>query len=705
MRREIKEKPMRRAFDTNLVSSTHRSSGSAAIVAIVAILLSAAGLVSAARPAGAAAGVWNPPREVAAELNLHNQSFNTITSISCASPGDCSAVGFFEQWAYPAGGYGGFTIDESNGTWGAALKVPGSSSSNSYEFAAISCASAGNCAAVGTYNGYSAFVMDERGGVWGDPKVLAGAVITPGSGAWFKSVACSAVGQCVAGGDLAGAQSFVVTEAGGNWGTPQVVLDGGRYAVGITSVACPSTGNCVVGGYEGYVGGQLAVVVNESGGTWGSARVVADSLHPVTDTELDSVTAVSCSSVGNCAAGGYYGSSSYQQDFVVSETNGTWGSAHEVAGALNVSDVGSRTGGIQSISCPTDGYCAAGGSYFDAGANLRAFVVDEVAGNWGTARQAAGSLNVGGRSWISSVSCASAGNCSAGGYFTNAAGGFAALVVTESNGSWDGGQAVARSPITNSAAQVTSISCPSAGNCVAGGFLFDATGYRQAFVVDQTPDVTPPKVSMSGPGAAVTLSTSVHASWSASDPSGIDHFDVKVQSAPWNGAFGSWSMWKVKTTATSANFGGTYGRTYCFEVRAQDRSGNVSAWSSPRCTAVPLRSDQLSRSAGWSKHASTSYFAGFAYSTKTHGASMTRTGVSGKRLSLVATTCSSCGTVAVRWNGTLVKSINLHGTTTKHRQVIALSSFAASKNGNLTVAVTSPTGESVIIEGIAINHT
>ena len=449
---------------------------------VVGIVLGAAPAPAAVAPNGAAqphavVGVWKPPLEVAATLNLHEQSFNQIIGISCASPGNCSAIGYDEQWESPPGH--AFTIDESNGTWGAAVMVADPfGRGGALQFAAISCASAGNCAAVGSYDGEnSAFAMDERGGTWQPPVLLA-------DGA-FTSVACSGVGQCVAAGNDLG-QPFVVSESAGTWGSPQVVLQAPTgYGSGVNSVACGSSGNCVVGGWENYVGGQLAVVADETDGTWGSPHVVADNLNAVQDTPEDSVTAVSCSSAGNCGAGGEYGSRSYQQDFVVSETNGTWSDAVEVAGALNLGDVGSTTFGISSISCPTDGNCAAGGAYFDRNANLGAFVVDETAGTWKSAQEAAGTLN---RGWgkILSVSCAAAGNCSAGGFYENAAEGLGGFVVTETNGTWDGGQDVASSPVSDSAAQVNSISCPAPGSCSAGGFYFDSNGYRQAFVVDQS---------------------------------------------------------------------------------------------------------------------------------------------------------------------------------------------------------------------------
>src|SRR6266705_912379 len=50
------------------------------------------------------------------------------------------------------------------------------------------------------------------------------------------------------------------------------------------------------------------------------------------------VSAVSCASPGNCAAGGHYWDRHGQQGFAVVERNGRWGTAIEVPGlaALNV---------------------------------------------------------------------------------------------------------------------------------------------------------------------------------------------------------------------------------------------------------------------------------------------------------------------------------------------------------------------------------
>jgi hypothetical protein len=215
-------------------------------------------------------------------------------------------------------------------------------------------------------------------------------------------------------------------------------------------------------------------------------------------------------------------------------------------------------------------------------------------------------------------------------------------------------------------------------------------------------DHTAPTISMSAPASAVRLSGSVPVAWSGSDASGVSHFDLRVGTTPWNSAPAPRSIWLSATSATAATFAGTYGRTYCFGARAQDNVGNVSAWSASHCTAVPLRSDQLAHTSSWSKATRSGAFAGFGYLTTAHGAQITRTSVVAQRLYLVATKCATCGSVQMRWNGTLLTTVNLYNPTTVRAEVIGIHTFATAHTGTLTATVSSPTGKSVLIEGLAV---
>jgi hypothetical protein len=113
---------------------------------------------------------------------------------------------------------------------------------------------------------------------------------------------------------------------------------------------------------------------------------------------------------------------------------GTWGTAIEVPGlaALNTGLAGQAV--VHSVSCRSAGNCSAGGWYTDASGRTQGFVVSQSSGQWGTAIEVPGlgALNAGGSAGVNSVSCASAGNCSAGGSYQESLPHEQGFVVSES---------------------------------------------------------------------------------------------------------------------------------------------------------------------------------------------------------------------------------------------------------------------------------
>jgi hypothetical protein len=128
---------------------------------------------------------------------------------------------------------------------------------------------------------------------------------------------------------------------------------------------------------------------------------------------------VSCGAPGNCSAGGSYSDGQGNDEaFVVTEVNGTWAAAKEVAGQLNSNGGASVT----TMSCPSAGSCSAGGDY-DYDYNF-GFVASEKNGVWGSGMNVPGLLKLAFRySDVDSVSCASAGNCASVGYYGDSAAG------------------------------------------------------------------------------------------------------------------------------------------------------------------------------------------------------------------------------------------------------------------------------------------
>ena len=141
------------------------------------------------------------------------------------------------------------------------------------------------------------------------------------------------------------------------------------------------------------------------------------------------------------------------------------------------------------------------------------------------------------------------------------------------------------------------------------------------------------------------------------------------------------------TTTTVGTLAATAGNTYCFVVIAHASDGGTSAATAETCTVVPLDDRSLTRAGTWSLGTGTAYFKSTFSRSSTSGAKLTRTGVVAKRIAIVATTCSTCGSVRVYWGTTLLKTISLHSTTTANRKVIAVTTFSSVRTGTLSLRV------------------
>jgi len=439
-----------------------------------------------------ARGPWGNATEVPGTAALNTGGSAQVYSVSCATAGNCAAGGDYTDGS----GLQAFVVSEVNGSWGTAIQVPGTAALNtrgSAQVYSLSCGSPGNCVAGGDYldgSGLQAFVVSEVNGSWGTAIEVPGtAALNAGGYAYVYSVSCPSAGNCTAGGqyrDGLGFQPFVVSEVDGSWGTaievPGTAALNVSGAGGVESVSCGSAGNCSAGGWYGDSAGRSqAFVVSEVNGSWDTAIEVPGTAALNTGG-VAILYSVSCPSAGNCSAGGVYagaGGSVDQQSFVVSEVNGSWGTAIEVPGPSALI--------LTSMSCASAGNCGAGGIYSDSSGS-QTFVVSEVNGSWGTAIEVPGiaTLNSAESGDVYSVSCGSPGNCVAGGYYTDSSG-VQAFVVSEVNGSWGTAIEVPGTAALNTRgyADVYSVSCPSAGNCAAGGQYRDGSGHYQAFVVSE----------------------------------------------------------------------------------------------------------------------------------------------------------------------------------------------------------------------------
>ncbi len=149
------------------------------------------------------------------------------------------------------------------GVWGAARAVPGLAAllggkPSGAQFSGVSCPSAGDCGAAGSYSPRAsltrAFVISEKNGTWGKPTRVTGlAALAASHFASVDSVACPSAGNCSAGGSYApgsrnhsaGREAFLVGEKHGFWGKAQKIAGlaklnngGGGPDAGFSQISC-----------------------------------------------------------------------------------------------------------------------------------------------------------------------------------------------------------------------------------------------------------------------------------------------------------------------------------------------------------------------------------------------------------------------------------------------------------------------------------
>ncbi len=358
-------------------------------------------------------------------------------------------------------------------------------------------------------------------------------------GTGITSISCPARGDCAAsGGFVNEGFNFLVFTAGehaGKW-AKAAVLPGDAALVGnagdasvdemitsvLSQVSCSAPGTCAVAGnyqVNGAPDDTRPLVSSERAGVWGK-------VHPVPGNNSALLT-VSCpAAAGNCAAAGVHDKAAVNQSspFVVGEKNGTWGQPQAIAGAAQ---------GIIAISCPAAGTCLAGG--FGA----TAFLTSEQKGTWGPARAVPGlsSLTTG-RSNVDSVSCAAVGNCAIGGSYVDKSG-HAQVFVADVRGGLVG-QAQQLPGLAamskGGTAELTQLSCGSAGSCAAGGSYLSMKGlhHQQAWVAIESHGhwgnavEVPGTASLNSAGSAAVDSVSCAASGCAAG----GYYTVKTRTRP-----------------------------------------------------------------------------------------------------------------------------------------------------------------------------
>ena len=220
-----------------------------------------------------------------------------------------------------------------------------------------------------------------------------------------------------------------------------------------------------------------------------------------------------------------------------------------------------------------------------------------------------------------------------------------------------------------------------------------------------TVDGTAPSVTQDSPTSAVTLVSALPVAWSAKDTgSGVASTDTRYRTATATAGFGAFVSpvaWQA-STARRASLPVSRGREYCLSSRARDAAGNTSAWTAERCTSVALDDRALRPTSGtWLRQSAAGYYQGTRTNGPRTGAVLSAGTVTAGRVTLIATRCARCGSVAVYLGATRLATLSTYASTTIRSAIFVLPRRTVT-TGTLTVRTL--TNTPVYVDGLATSR-
>jgi hypothetical protein len=270
---------------------------------------------------------WSAVAEVPGLSALNVEGFAEPAGQSCPAPGDCVVTGYYATDT-PAGAVASrpFAAVEADGTWQAAAQVilPALSPDGTGTANSLSCPAVGKCVIAGAYqpavtaSPSTGFVVTQTPAGWSAPVTFPGVAI--------DAISCPSAGNCAATAqDDTANVADVTNEVHGTWGKvsplPGVTglsYNGEKAAVSeIFNLVCPSAGNCTAAGtyytnLSASPPAQNVFVASEVGGKWWAARVPA-GLLALNTAGYASVAGLDCAAAANCVVGGDYDSTAADQ--------------------------------------------------------------------------------------------------------------------------------------------------------------------------------------------------------------------------------------------------------------------------------------------------------------------------------------------------------------------------------------------------------
>ncbi len=306
------------------------------------------------------------------------------TSVSCVRPGSCLAVGTYE----PAAASRALVWLRHGSRWavGRPVALPvGAVASSSSTLTSVSCAAPGECLAVGTYT--AAHASGPAGMlvrvVHGSTERAVELTLPSHEHTGQLATWCSTRGACVITGTMATpnglARAFAARLSLASSAPPTIVRlpyrtptqvphpnDGGSLSM--PALSCTAVGDCLLAGtvtwQRSTTPNSLPVVEVETDSRWGPVRVSAmpNDAGTVSGAPVftyDAFEADACAAHACTAVGTYAARSDAGEELLVASLLA--GRLHLGTAAISPTD-----GAYSAVACAPDGTCVAAGTLYDA---------------------------------------------------------------------------------------------------------------------------------------------------------------------------------------------------------------------------------------------------------------------------------------------------------------------------------------------------
>jgi RHS repeat-associated protein len=391
-----------------------------------------------------------------------------LSGIACPTATDCKAVGTYTD----SGGVEKTLALGWNGSaW--SVKTTGNPVGNAARLNAVSCTSASDCRAVGTYvttgGSNRAFAMAWNGTAWS----LVGAPFPAGATAsqlfgvsCLTTSLCHAVGSFTESGTV---KTFSITWNGTAWSITSTPNPSGSSETKLSSISCASSTSCrALGSYNNGGGESFPLALVWNGSAWSQEAVDSESFA----AQTAGFAAVSCPSTSFCQGAGSltYGKSAANRAFAYTLSGGSWkaigadGYQREWSTVELPAPAGEDTAAKADVACPTSLYC------MRVGSSLNGSTATSRAKSWnGTAWTATTTPSPSGAkaSELTSVACTSTTACRAVGSYVDSGGVTKTLSLSWNGTAWS--VTTAPNPAEATSSRLDGIACLSSTDCRAVG--------------------------------------------------------------------------------------------------------------------------------------------------------------------------------------------------------------------------------------------